>query len=279
MVSRSFAKVLCGVLLWTAISFSAKLVDKVVASVNSEPILESDVKMGMLFYGATRREVINKLVENTLFYQFLIDKGIRINQEMVNQVIEDIAKANKMDMEGLSKELAKENLTLEDLRRFIEREMIATDGLMAFLEREIKISDVEIELEKLRAGNVKRIRNIELLVVDKKDENKLKNVFDPKKDLQDIAKEMGLSVERLKVAKGDLIEVLDKEVWQAPIGSIAIGEDKDYIYLAKVLSQEDLYEGKSRDELVKEILGRKISKRKQELLERLKRNSFIKILQ
>ena len=47
MVSGGFKKALSGDLLWTAISFSEVLVDRVVASVNSEPILESDVKMGL----------------------------------------------------------------------------------------------------------------------------------------------------------------------------------------------------------------------------------------
>ena len=73
MVSGGFKKALCGVLLWTAISFSAVLVDRVVASVYSEPILESDVKMGMLFYeGLTKKQVVDKLVEHMLLYQFLV---------------------------------------------------------------------------------------------------------------------------------------------------------------------------------------------------------------
>lgn len=279
MVSRGFKKILCGVLLWTAVSFSGVLVDRVVVSVNSEPILESDVKMAMLFYGAPRKEVIAKLVENMLLYQFLLGKGLKVDEELINQALENIAIANKTNLEDLSKELSKENLTLEDLRRFLEKEIIATTGLAAFLEREVKVSDVEVELERLKAGEVKKVRDIELLVVDKKDKEKLREIFDPKKELDEMAKEMGLKVERLRVERGELVESLDKEIWQVGIGEIAIAEDEEHVYIAKVRSQEDVYEGRSLEDIKQEILLKKISQRRQELLERLRKSSFIKIIQ
>ncbi|MDM7267645.1 MAG: peptidylprolyl isomerase [Aquificaceae bacterium] len=280
MVSGSFKKVLCGVLLWTAISFSAVLVDRVVASVNSEPILESDVKMGMLFYeGLTKRQVIDKLVEHMLLYQFLIGKGLQVPQELIDGTIQNIARANKTDLEGLARELAKENLTLQDLRRFLERELLATQGLMAFLGREIKVSDMEIELEKLKRGDIKVVRNIELLVVDKREGSKLVDVFKPSKPLEVIAKELGVNLERLRVSRGELVEVLDKEVWRAKVGDVVMAEDKDHIYIARVISEENTSQDKDIEEIKQEILLRKIEQRKQELIERLRKNSFVKVLQ
>ncbi len=280
MVSGSFKKVLCGVLLWTAISFSAVLVDRVVASVNSEPILESDVKMGMLFYeGLTKRQVIDKLVEHMLLYQFLIGKGLQVPQELIDGTIQNIARANKTDLEGLARELAKENLTLQDLRRFLERELLATQGLMAFLGREIKVSDMEIELEKLKRGDIKVVRNIELLVVDKREGSKLVDVFKPSKPLEVIAKELGVNLERLRVSRGELVEVLDKEVWRAKVGDVVMAEDKDHIYIARVISEENTSQDKDTEEIKQEILLRKIEQRKQELIERLRKNSFVKVLQ
>lgn len=280
MVSGSFKKILGGVLLWTVISFSATLIDRVVASVNSEPILESDVKMAMLFYGITSREkVIEKLVEDMLIYQFLLGKGIQVNQEAIDEAIQNIAMANNLTLEDLAKELAKENLTLEDLRRFLEREIVATSGLQAYLEREVKVSEKELELEGLKRGEIKRVRDIELLIVNRKDERKLQEVFDPKKNLEDMAKALGVSVEKLRVSKGDLVEPLDKEVWQASVGQIVIAEDKDYIYIAKVLSEREAFQGKSLEELKEELLLKKMQQRKEELLARLRRNSYIKILQ
>ena len=280
MVSRSFKKILGGVLLWTTLSFSAVLVDRVVASVNSEPILESDIKMGMLYYATNDwKEVLDKLIEDMLLYQFLVGRGMQVPPELIEQALVNIARVNRMTLDGIAQELAKEGLTLQDLRRFLEREILATQGLIAFLEREVRVSDVEIELERLKSGNIRVVRNIELLVIDRKDEGKLKTIFSPEKGLDAIAKEMGVSLEKLRVARGDLVEVLDKEVWRASLGEIVFAEDKDHVYIAKVLSQDEITEGKSVEELREEILLRKMETRRQELLERLRRNSFIKIIQ
>ncbi|MFN3976885.1 MAG: peptidylprolyl isomerase [Aquificaceae bacterium] len=280
MVSGGFKKVLGGVLLWTAISFSAVLVDRVVASVNSEPILASDVKMGMLFYeGLTEKQVVDKLVEHMLLYQFLVEKGLQVPQELIDETIQNIAKANGTDLERLARELAKENLTINDLRRFLEKELLATQGLIAFLGREVKVSDVEIELERLKKGDMKTLREIELLVVDKKEEDKLKKVFSPSKTLESMAKEMGLSLERLRVSKGDLVEALDREVWRAKVGEMVIAEDKDHIYIARVISEQSTWQGKDVEEIKQEILLKKIEQKKQELIERLRKNSFVKVLQ
>ena len=280
MVSRSFKKILGGVLLWTTLSFSAVLVDRVVASVNSEPILESDIKMGMLYYATNDwKEVLDKLIEDMLLYQFLVGRGMQVPPELIEQALVNIARVNRMTLDGIAQELAKEGLTLQDLRRFLEREILATQGLIAFLEREVRVSDVEIELERLKSGNITVVRNIELLVIDRKDEGKLKTIFSPEKGLDAIAKEMGVSLEKLRVARGDLVEVLDKEVWRASPGEIVFAEDKDHVYIAKVLSQEEITKGKSVEELREELLLRKMETRRQELLERLRRNSFIKIIQ
>lgn len=280
MVSGSLKKILGGILLWSALSFSAVFVDRVVASVNSEPILESDLKMGMLYYATKdRRDVLNKLIEDTLLYQFLIGRGMQVPPELMDQALVNIARANRMTLDAVAQELAKDGLTLQDLRRFLEREILATQGLIAFLEREVKVSEVELELEKLKSGNTMVVREIELVVIDIADAAKLKTVFSPEKGLDTIAEEMEASLERLRVAKGDLVEVLDKEVWKANPGEIVFAEDKDNVYIARVLSQEEITEGKTLEELREEILLRKLEARRQELLERLRRNSFIKIIQ
>ncbi|MDW8066427.1 MAG: peptidylprolyl isomerase [Aquificaceae bacterium] len=279
MVSRGIKEVLCGVLLWTALSF-ASLVDRVVASVNSEPILESDVKMGMLFYETTDRKlVVEKLIEDMLLYQFLLGRGLQVPQELLDEALQNIARANRTSLESIAEELAKENLTLRDLRRFLEREILATQGLRALLEREVRVSDAEVELEMLKRGNVRVLRNIELLVVEKKDWDKLKRVFDPQKSLEEIAKAMGVKVERLKVGKGELIEVLDREVWKSGLGELVFAEDRDSVYIAKVISQEEVKEDKSKEELRQELLSKKVEQRRAELLERLRKNSFIKVIQ
>ncbi|MDW8095356.1 MAG: peptidylprolyl isomerase [Aquificaceae bacterium] len=278
MVSGRFKKILCGILLSTAIAFSTTLVDRVVASVNSEPILESDLKMGMLFYGISdRKQLINKLVDDMLVYQFLLSRGMRLKPEIVEEAIQDLAKTNKTTVEGIASELAKYGLSLQDMRRFMEREMVVVQGIRVMLERDTEVSEIEVEVEKLRRGEVKVLREVELLVLEKKEADKLLNLL-PVKELEELARAIGKDVERMKVSRGDLVEALDKEVWRSGMGEIIVAEDADNIYIGKVLSQEEYYEGKSLEEIRQELFLKKMQEKREELIQRLRKNSVIKML-
>ncbi|SNZ10999.1 peptidylprolyl isomerase [Hydrogenobacter hydrogenophilus] len=282
MVSKSIKGLSCGVLLLAVIvlgAFAQKLVDRVVASVNGEPILESDVKLGELFYGTKdRKQVIDKLIDTYLIAQFLESKGGQVPQEYINKALSDIAKANNTDIEGLAKELAREGLTVEDLRRFLEKEILATQGLNFYLSKEIKVSQLDVELEKLKKGQVKLKRDIDLVVLDKKDGDKLLKLMEQKKTLPEIAKALSTNVESVSVEKGDLVEPLDKEVWKASIGSLVVAEDDQHIYLAQIKDQKETYSGVSEEQLREQIFLKKLEERREELISSLKKKSFVKIL-
>ncbi|RMH80207.1 MAG: peptidylprolyl isomerase [Acidobacteria bacterium] len=279
MVSRGFQAILFGVLLWATLSFSQRLVDRVVASVNSDPILESDLKMAMLYYATDRKqEVLDRLIDSMLLYQYMSSRGMQTPQELIDSAIDEVLKSNNTTLEGLIRELARENLTLQDFRRFLDREILATQVVFAVVARDIKVSEVELQLQRLKSGKVEFVRDIELLVADRKDWSKLEKYFDPKKNLQEIAKDMGLALEKLSIKRGDLVEVLDKAVWSADVGGLALADDKDHVYIAKVLSQREVYEGRSVEELREEIIAKKAEEKRKELLDRLRKNSFIKIV-
>jgi len=282
MVSKGIKKLSCGVLFLAVIvlnAFAQRLVDRVVASVNGEPILESDVKLGELFYGTKdRKQVIDKLIDTYLIAQFLESKGGQVPQEYINKALSDIAKANNTDLEGLAKELAKEDLTIEDLKRFLEKEILATQGLSFYLSKEIKVSQLDVELEKLKKGQVKLKRDIDLLVLNRKDGEKVIKLMEHKKTLSEIAKALSTNVESISVEKGDLVEPLDKEVWKASIGSLVVAEDDQHIYLAQIKDQRETYSGESEEELRQQIFAKKLDEKREELIRNLKKKSFVKIL-
>ncbi|WP_299197241.1 peptidylprolyl isomerase [Thermocrinis sp.] len=282
MVGENLKKLSGGILLFTALvvlSFAQGLVDRVVASVNGDPILESDVKLGMLFYNTTdRKEVISKLVDVWLINQFLQGKGIGVQEELLDQALVKIAQANNMSLEKLQNELQKEGLTLRDLKEFLRKELLFSQGIYAVLLREVNVSSLDLELEKLKRGEVEVKRLVEVLVVNKKDGEKLMKALEKTKDLQELAKVLGLKVETLLVKKGELVESLDKEVWNAKVGDLVFGEDKEHIYVAKVLGVKEEYKGKSLEELKEELLQKKLEERKRELLQNLRKKSFIKII-
>jgi len=282
MVGENFKKLSGGILLFTALvvlSFAQGLVDRVVASVNGDPILESDVKLGMLFYNTTdRREVISRLVDVWLINQFLQGKGIGVQEELLDQALIKIAQANNMSLERLQKELQKEGLTLRDLKEFLRKQFLFSQGIYAVLLREVNVSALDLELEKLKRGEVEVKRLVEVVVVDKKDGERLMKALEKTKDLQELAKALGLEVETLLVKKGELVESLDREVWSAKVGDLVFGEDKEHIYVAKVLEVKEEYKGKSLEELREELLEKKLEERKRELLQNLRKKSFIRIM-
>jgi len=282
MVGENLKKLSGGILLFTALvvfSFAQGLVDRVVASVNGDPILEGDVKLGMLFYNTMdRKEVISRLVDVWLINQFLQGKGVGVQEELLDQTLIKIAQANNMSLERLQNELQKEGLTLRDLREFLRKEILFSQGIYAVLLREVSVSALDLELEKLKRGEVEVKRLVEVVVVDKKDGERLMRALEKTKDLRELARALGLEVETLLVKKGELVESLDKEVWNAKVGDLAFGEDQEHIYVAKVVEVREEYKGKSLEELKEELLEKKLEERKRELLQNLRKKSFIRIM-
>jgi len=259
-------------------SFGQTLIDRVVASVNSEPILESDVKLGILFYNSKdRNQIISRLVDVWLINQYVQGKGLSVPEEILDQALLNIAQANNLKLEDLQRELQSEGLTLKDLREFLKKEIIFNQGIYAILVGDVNVSSVDLELEKYRRGDVRIKRVVDVLVVDKKEGPKLLQILEKTKDFEEIAKLLGVSPERLSVERGALVEGLEKEVWRAKVGDIVFAEDSNNLYVAKVLEVREEYSGKSLEELREEILVRKLEERKKELIENLRKRSFIRI--
>ena len=200
MVSKGIKRLSFGALLFAVISltsFAQTLVDKVVASVNGEPILESDVVLGEVFYNTTDRErVIEKLAEDWLLSQYVESMGGRVPDEYLDQMVLELAKTNEKSIEEFISDLHKEGISMQDLRGFLRRMLLSTQALSVLLSQQVKVSDVEVEIERLKKGNVKLVRDIDLLVVDKENAKKLSSLLEKERDLNTIVKGLKLSVER-----------------------------------------------------------------------------------
>ena len=283
MVGEHIKKVSCGILLFATLvasSFAGRLFDRVVASVNGEAILESDLKLGMLFYNsADKQEVLSRLLDVWLINQFVQGKGLSVQEEILDQSILRLAQFNNMSLEELQKELETEGLTLKDLKEFLRREMIFSQGIYAILIREVDVSSVELALEKYKAGEVVVKRVVDVITVEKEDGQRVLSILEKTRDFEEIAKLLGLNPERLSVERGMLVDSLDKEVWNAKVGDLVFAEDKDHIYIARVSEIREEYKGKSVEELREEILLKKLEERKKELIENLRKRSFIKVVQ
>ncbi len=265
-------------LILVGISMS-QVIDKVVANVNGEPVLESEIKIASMFYGySDRNKLLEKLIENHLIAQFLRQKGMGVPEVYLEDTVREIAKNNHKSVRELYEDLRSEGLTPDDLKDFLRNHLLATMGLREFLRRSVKISDIEIELERMKKGEIRYMKEIELLVVDKgKKEDLLKLAGSYGTDLKEISKKLGVQLERLTVNRGDLVPALDREVWKVRRGELAIGEDEDNVYLAKVIRNVRVISGRSEKEIKEEILSKKISEKMREILTTLKRDSVVEV--
>lgn len=249
-----------------------------VANVNGEPILESEVRIASIFYGIKdRNELIRMLVEKHLVAQFLQQNGLNVPEDYLESLIKDIAKSNGKSVEEFYRDLYEEGLTPKDLKDFLRIEVASTLGLKEFLKTKVEVSEIEIELERLKGGEIKFLREIELLVVDKSKKEDLFKVIGDKADLNEIAENLGLNTETLKVSRGDLVEPLDREVWRVKPGDLAIAEDEKHIYIAKVVRVIRKISGRSEDEIKREIVEKKMKEMEEEIISKLKKNSFVEI--
>ena len=276
-------KVLLGkliILFFVGIVFG-KLVDKVIASVNGEPILLSDLKMAEIYYGIhDKNELLKKLIEVNLFYQYLVQRGIDIPDEKVDELVRNIARANGISVEELAKELNKQELTLKDFKELLKKDLIATAGLREYLLRNIKVSEVELELAKLKKGNLKIRKRIEIVSVPKEKAKKVENLLtDLNINLEELAEKVEGHYQILSVEKGDLIKELDERVWKAKKGELIFAEDDKNIYILRVLGEEKVTEGVDEEKLKQEILAKKFQEEYQKLKEELMKNSVIAIIE
>ncbi len=181
-------------------------------------------------------------------------------------------------MDAFIEDLHKEGISTQDLRNFLRKFILSTQALDMLLIRDIKVSDIEMDLEKLKKGNLRIVREINLIVVDKKDAQRLLQLIEKEKDIGKIAQTLGVNLEHLDVEKGTLIEALDKEVWKAGEGDLVFAEDDSNIYVAQVIKQKEVVEGVDVELLREELIQKKLESAKKDLLEKLRKRSFIRII-
>ncbi len=264
--------------LFFTTAFGKTLIDRVVANVNGEPILESEVKIASLFYGVKdEQKLIKILIDKHLIAQFLKNQGLAVPPAYSDSYIKEMANSNGKTVEAFLKELYASGITPSDLKRFIELEMLSTLGLRSFLSSKLDVSDLEIEIERLKKGEVRYAKRIELLVLDRDRAEELLS-FKNLNDLKEIADKTGEKLETMKVYRGDLVESLDREVWRAEVGKVVVAEDENNIYLAKVLKVEREHSGRSEEEIRNEILEKKIKEMTMDILKQLRDKSYVEVL-
>jgi peptidyl-prolyl cis-trans isomerase SurA len=143
-----------------------RLVDRVIALVNSEPILYSEVEEQLALLVASRRldpndstmvtearkQVLDQLIEERIIVDYAAKRGINVTDEQIAPQVEaalEEAKERIGDEARFQTELARQGLTLDALRDRYRVEMRKEAMAQRIIEREIrskvKVTDTDVD--------------------------------------------------------------------------------------------------------------------------------------
>lgn len=92
-----------------------------------------------------RKQILERLILEKIQLEMAKKTGIRINDEMVNRVIANIARENRLSMEQFRKVLQKDGFEFADFRENIRREVTISRLRKMRVENKVNISEQEIE--------------------------------------------------------------------------------------------------------------------------------------
>lgn len=144
-------------------SAAAEVIDRIVAVVNEDIILLSELRERMEPYAQrirsqgydlekerkmlfkVREEILNRLVDEKLTDQEIQRNDIHVDDAQIDNTIETIKKANAFTDEDLRRFLEQENMTLEQYREKIREQVLRTRLVNYEVKSKIVITDEEIQ--------------------------------------------------------------------------------------------------------------------------------------
>jgi len=98
-----------------------------------------------------RKQILERMITDEIQLQLATASGIRVDDESLNRVIENIAKQNKMDLEAFRNTLVSDGYDFAHFREEIRKEMILTQLRKRQVESKVFVSEQEIatQLDKL----------------------------------------------------------------------------------------------------------------------------------
>ncbi|TDO98195.1 peptidylprolyl isomerase [Marinomonas balearica] len=140
--------------LSSPLNAAPKLLDGVVAIVDSHPLLESDIKTrfqvikdripGGVLTDGIRRQILNQLIEETLQLNYGERLGIRIPQKNTDAAILNVAQKFSTDLNGLKQILRRQGVDYARYRQQIENEIIIGAVKQRVVKDRIAITEQEI---------------------------------------------------------------------------------------------------------------------------------------
>lgn len=91
------------------------------------------------------QQILERLILEKLQLELAKKTGIRVNDEMVNRVIANIAKENRLSMDQFRKVIVKDGFAFSEFRENIRRQVIISRLRKIHVENKVNISEQEID--------------------------------------------------------------------------------------------------------------------------------------
>ena len=102
-----------------------------------------------------RKQVLERMIMEKLQLQIAKRSGIRIDDETINRVIENIAKENKLSMEQFQKVLTRDGMPFADFRENIKNELLINELLKRQVKNKVTVSEQEVDNYLANKANIK----------------------------------------------------------------------------------------------------------------------------
>ncbi len=101
-----------------------------------------------------RKQVLERIIMEKVQLQIAKRSGIRIDDETVNRVIENIAKENKLNMEQFRQLLARDGMAFADFRSSIKNELIINELRKRQVNSKVSVSEQEVDNYLANQANI-----------------------------------------------------------------------------------------------------------------------------
>ncbi len=135
----------------------AEVVEKILVTVNREPITSYDLEQVManlnpeamkgkkLEARDLKQMALDHLIEESLVSQEVEKLGIQVTEEEVNKAMDSILQRNKMNLEGLRKELAAKKSTLEAYKKDLRAQLKRLRFINQTIGSKVKVNEEDVQ--------------------------------------------------------------------------------------------------------------------------------------
>ncbi|TBR18837.1 hypothetical protein EPO66_01115 [bacterium] len=278
--------------------------EKIIAIVNADVVTQKDlndfinfmrIKLSSEYKGralsdkldATKKDLVEKLVEDKLILQEAKKSGVKIDNTRIKAKIEDMKKGFSSSLE-FQQALAREGMVEADIENKIREQMLMYNIVEERVRRKIIIHPAEVTEfynKNTASFNTPEEREVVSLAVDK--ETLAKEIVDfvktGKPGLEDAAAKYSITLNKLNVARtGELRKDIEEAVFSLKPGELSQAvkiEDKFYLFRVDNIilpRQQNLDE--AREIITSLLYERKMQEGLDKWLGELKKNAFIKII-